>query len=206
MSKATGHPSTRSLNGPAAANVLAMNLTDNFLIAMPSLEDPNFHGTVTYICAHSEDGAMGIVINRPLKIKLGEIFAQLGIEVLDETTRDAAVLHGGPVQTERGFVIHQPSGTWDSVMQVSDTIAVATSHDILHSIAQGKGPGKAVVALGYAGWGAGQLEREVLDNAWLSAPADSNIIFDVAAEHRWEQATRMLGVDPARLMGEAGHG
>ncbi|MFT5174283.1 MAG: putative transcriptional regulator [Gammaproteobacteria bacterium] len=183
-----------------------MNLTDNFLIAMPSLQDPNFHGTVTYMCAHNEDGAMGIVINRPLKIKLGEVFAQLHIDVLDDAARHAAVLQGGPVQTERGFVIHQPGGSWDSVMQVSDAIAIATSHDILHSIAQGNGPLRAVIALGYAGWGAGQLEREVLDNAWLSTPADSTIIFDVAAEHRWEQATRMLGVDPARLMGEAGHG
>jgi putative transcriptional regulator len=182
-----------------------MNLTDNFLIAMPSLEDPNFQGTVTYMCAHNEDGAMGIVINRPLEIKFGEVLAQLSIDVTDETTHDGAVLHGGPVQTERGFVIHQPSGTWGSVLQVSDTIAIATSHDILHAIAQGKGPERSVVALGYAGWGAGQLEREVLDNAWLNTPADSSIIFDVAAEHRWEQATRMLGVDPSQLVGEAGH-
>jgi putative transcriptional regulator len=183
-----------------------MDLTDNFLIAMPSLEDPNFHGTVTYLCAHNEDGAMGIVINRPLAIRLGEVLAHLKIEVRDDEVREAPVLQGGPVQTERGFVIHEPCGTWDSVLKISDAIAVATSHDILHSLAKGDGPNRAVVALGYAGWGAGQLEREVLDNAWLSAPADSNIIFDVAATDRWSAATRALGVDPQRLVGEAGHG
>jgi len=182
-----------------------MNLTDNFLIAMPSLADPNFHGTVTYVCAHNEDGAMGIVINRSLEIELGEVLAHLGIEVQNGDMRRAPVLQGGPVQTERGFVIHEPCGTWDSVLQISDAIAIATSHDILHSMAAGKGPNRAVVALGYAGWGAGQLEREVLDNAWLTTQADSSIIFDVALDERWEQAARMLGVDPSRLMGEAGH-
>ena len=188
-----------------------MDLTGHFLIAMPSLEDPNFQGTVTYLCAHNEDGAMGIVINRPLEIRLGEVLAHLNIEVQNDEISQAPVLQGGPVQTERGFVIHEPgahepSATWDSVLKVSDAIAVATSHDILHSIAGGHGPNRAVVALGYAGWGAGQLEREVLENAWLSAPADSSIIFDVAVEDRWRQATRTLGVDPQRLSGEAGHG
>ncbi|MFT5445808.1 MAG: putative transcriptional regulator [Gammaproteobacteria bacterium] len=183
-----------------------MNLTDHFLIAMPSLEDPNFHGTVTYLCAHNDGGAMGIVINRPLDISLGEVLTHLKIEVQDDSVGDSPVLQGGPVQTERGFVVHEPCGSWDSVLQVSDRIAVATSHDILRSMAQGNGPERAVVALGYAGWGAGQLEREVLDNAWLSAPAISNIIFDTDAEDRWRQATRTLGVDPQRLVGEAGHG
>lgn len=183
-----------------------MNLTDHFLIAMPSLEDPNFHGTVTYLCAHNDDGAMGIVINRPLDISLGEVLTHLKIEVQDDAVANSPVLQGGPVQTERGFVIHEPCGSWDSVLQVSDAIAVATSHDILRSMAQGNGPKRAVVALGYAGWGAGQLEREVLDNAWLSAPAENNIIFDTDAEDRWSQATRTLGVDPQRLVGEAGHG
>ena len=182
-----------------------MNLTDNFLIAMPSLADPNFHGTVTYLCAHNEDGAMGIVINRPLELTLGEVLAHLNIETQHDKVRDAPVLQGGPVQSERGFVIHQPCGTWDSVLQVSDAIAIATSHDILRSLANGDGPERAVVALGYAGWGAGQLEREVLDNAWLSVPADSAIIFDVAPDERWSQATRTLGIDPQRLVGEAGH-
>lgn len=183
-----------------------MNLTDQFLIAMPSLEDPNFHGTVTYLCAHNEDGAMGIVINRPLAITLGEVLAHLNIDVVDDEVRSAPVMQGGPVQTERGFVIHEPPGDWESTLRVSDAIGIATSNDILKSMAQGEGPQRAIVALGYAGWGAGQLESEVLNNAWLSTPADSSIIFDVAPEQRWETATRMLGVDPQRLMGEAGHG
>ena len=183
-----------------------MNLTDHFLIAMPSLEDPNFHGTVTYLCAHNDDGAMGIVINRPLEISLGDVLTHLNIDVQDDAVAGSAVLQGGPVQTERGFVVHEPCGEWDSVLQVSEGIAVATSHDILRSMAKGDGPERAVVALGYAGWGAGQLEREVIDNAWLSAPAETNIIFDTDAEDRWSQAARTLGIDPQALVGEAGHG
>ncbi len=183
-----------------------MNLTDQFLIAMPSLADPNFHGTVTYMCAHNEDGAMGIVINRPLEIRLGEVLSHLDIDTATEAIGRMPVLQGGPVQRERGFVIHEPAGEWDSVLKVGDTIGVATSRDILAAVARGEGPTRIMVALGYAGWGAVQLEREVLENAWLSGPADSSIIFDVPYEDRWDHATRMLGVDPARLMGGAGHG
>lgn len=182
-----------------------MNLTDQFLIAMPSLADPNFHGTVTYMCAHSEEGAMGIVINRPLDIPLGEMLEHLKIEVADASVARQPVLHGGPVQRERGFVIHEPAGEWDSVLKVGKHIGIATSRDILDAVARGEGPARVVVALGYAGWGAGQLEREVLDNAWLSGPADSSIIFDLPYEDRWASATRMLGVDPDRLVGGAGH-
>lgn len=182
-----------------------MNLTDQFLIAMPSLADPNFHGTVTYMCAHSEEGAMGIVINRPLDIPLGEMLEHLKIEVADASVARRPVLHGGPVQRERGFVIHEPAGEWDSVLKVGERIGIATSRDILDAVARGEGPARVVVALGYAGWGAGQLEREVLDNAWLSGPADSGIIFDLPYEDRWASATRMLGVDPDRLVGGAGH-
>jgi len=182
-----------------------MNLTDHFLIAMPSLADPNFHGTVTYICAHSEEGAMGIVINRPLDIPLGEMLDHLEIAVADASLARRLVLHGGPVQRERGFVIHEPAGEWDSVLKVNERIGIATSRDILDAVARGEGPARVVVALGYAGWGAGQLEREVLDNAWLSGPADSSIIFDLPYEERWASATRMLGVDPDRLVGGAGH-
>jgi putative transcriptional regulator len=182
-----------------------MNLTNQFLIAMPSLEDPNFHGTVTYICAHNDEGAMGIVINRPLEIQLGELLQHLKIDVQDEDVNNAPVLQGGPVQTERGFVIHEPCGEWDSVMQTGESIGVATSHDILTAMATGNGPERAIVALGYAGWGAGQLEHEVLENAWLSAPVDSSIIFETSSEERWNAATRTLGVDPQHLVGQAGH-
>lgn len=182
-----------------------MNLTHHFLIAMPSLVDPNFHRTVTYMCAHNSEGAMGIVINRPLELSLGEVLGHMELESSDPDTNRMPVLQGGPVQRERGFVIHVPAGEWDAVLPVGDGIAVATSRDILAAIARGKGPERAVIALGYAGWGAGQLEREVAENAWLSGPADPGIIFDVPYEKRWESAARLLGVDIDRLSGEAGH-
>ena len=151
---------------------------------------------------------MGIVINRPLDLKLGKVLDDMEI---DSGSAPAAidhipVLEGGPVQRERGFVIHEPTGQWESTLRVGDILGVATSRDILKSIASGQGPERALIALGYAGWAAGQLEREVLDNAWLSGPADSSIIFDVPYEERWASATRLLGVDPSQLVGDAGHG
>ena len=182
-----------------------MNLTHQFLIAMPALADPNFHRTVTYLCHHDDEGAMGIVINRPLELSLGEVLGHMKIESSDPGINQIPVLQGGPVQTERGFVIHHPTGEWDSVLEVNDQIGVATSRDILSAIARGEGPSQAVVALGYAGWGAGQLERELADNAWLSAPVDNSIIFDKPYEDRWASAAKLLGVDPDRLFGEAGH-
>jgi len=182
-----------------------MDLTNQFLIAMPSLQDPNFHRTVTYLCAHNDEGAMGIVINRPLDLRLGEVLNHMSIEVENDGVDQMPVLQGGPVQRERGFVIHEPLGHWDAVLAVGDRIGVATSRDILAAVAQGDGPSRAIVALGYAGWGAGQLEREVQQNAWLSGPADSSIIFDLPYEERYERAARLLGVDLDRLSGEAGH-
>ena len=182
-----------------------MNLTNQFLIAMPSLLDPNFHRTVTYLCAHNDEGAMGIVINRPLDLSLSEVLDHMSIKVDNPGVQQMKVLQGGPVQRERGFVIHQPAGEWDAVLQVGNDIAVATSRDILAAVARGEGPNRAVVALGYAGWGAGQLEREVQENAWLSGPADSSIIFDLPYDERYESAARLLGVDLDRLSGEAGH-
>ena len=182
-----------------------MDLTNQFLIAMPSLQDPNFYRTVTYLCAHNDEGAMGIVINRPLGLNLGEVLDHMSIEVKIENVNAMMVLQGGPVQRERGFVIHEPAGEWDAVLAVGNEIGVATSRDILTAVAHGHGPQRAVVALGYAGWGAGQLEREVQGNAWLSGPADSSIIFDLPYEKRYESAARLLGVDLDRLSGEAGH-
>ena len=182
-----------------------MDLTNQFLIAMPALQDPNFHRTVTYLCAHNNEGAMGIVINRPLDLNLGEVLNHMSIAVENARVNDMMVLQGGPVQRDRGFVIHEPAGEWDAVLTVGDEIGVATSRDILTAVAHGDGPTRAVVALGYAGWGAGQLEHEVLQNAWLSGPADSSIIFDLPYEKRYESAARLLGVDLDRLSGEAGH-
>lgn len=182
-----------------------MDLTNQFLIAMPSLADPNFNRTVTYMCAHNEEGAMGIVVNRPSELTLGEVFDHMSIETGDPVVHNALVMQGGPVQRERGFVLHEPPGDWDSVLKVSDDIGVATSRDILAAMAIGQGPPRSLVALGYAGWGAGQLEREVQENAWLSGPADGSVIFDTPYEERWGRAAMLLGVDVTLLTGDAGH-
>ena len=180
------------------------SLTNQFLIAMPALGDPNFHQSVTLICEHTENGALGLIINRPLDLTLDEIFAQLSIETRDASLGERHVLAGGPVQPERGFVVHHRSHEWESTLGVSETLAVTTSRDVLVSIAGGDGPDPAIVALGYAGWSAGQLEREIQDNAWLSVPADQAIIFDTPYEKRWPAAAKLLGVDLDRLSNQAG--
>ena len=182
-----------------------MDLTNQFLIAMPSLADPNFHRTVTLMCAHTEEGAMGIVINRPLDLKLTTVLDHMSIEPTCDGAAQIPVLQGGPVQRERGFVIHHPPGGWDAVFRVGDDIGISMSKDILAAVAEGRGPERVVVALGYAGWGAGQIEHELGQNAWLSGPADSSIIFDTPYEERWTSAARLLGIDPDHLSGDAGH-
>ncbi|HUO80842.1 MAG TPA: YqgE/AlgH family protein [Steroidobacteraceae bacterium] len=184
-------------------------LTNQLLVAMPSLADPNFSQTVTLICEHTDKGALGIVINRPLTMALGEVFEQLALKPSDPGLRDRPVLRGGPVQTDRGFVLHPPSPggeePWDSTLKVSSTLHVTTSRDILGSMARGAGPAQAVVALGYAGWDAGQLEEEIRSNAWLNVPVDDAIIFDTPFEQRWHAAARLLGIDFGRLSNQAGH-
>lgn len=181
------------------------NLTNQFLIAMPSLADPNFSQTVTYICAHNEDGAMGIVINRQLDIPLGEVFKQLDLEAESEEIESLPVYLGGPVQADRGFVLHNSDTEWQSSAHISNDIGIATSRDILEAIAHGKGPRESLIALGYAGWGAGQLEEEIKSNAWLSGPADLNIIFRTPCEERWNAAAKLLGVDIDTLSSDIGH-
>lgn len=182
------------------------NLTNQFLIAMPGLADPNFYHTVTYICAHNEDGAMGIVINRPLDLMLDEVLQQMDITPGNEVVvAHIPVYHGGPVQADRGFVLHQPIRKWDYSIEVCDTIGIATSRDILKAIANGEGPENSLIALGYAGWGAGQLEREIRENAWLNAPADIGIIFKTPTEKRWEAAAALAGVDLDKLSSDFGH-
>jgi putative transcriptional regulator len=175
-------------------------LTNQLLIAMPSLADPNFSQTVTLICEHSENGALGIVLNRPLDMRLGEVLEQLSLPNDDPRLAGMAILRGGPVQPDRGFVLHRPTGRdWDSTLEVSDTLHVTTSRDILDSMARGHGPEEASMALGYAGWDAGQLEEEVRQNSWLTAPCDESIVFTLPFEQRWSAAARLLGVDLARL-------
>lgn len=180
-------------------------LTGQLLIAMPSMLDPNFRETVTYICEHSDQGALGLVINRPLDIQLGKIFDQLAMTNADPEVASMPILCGGPVQTERGFVIHESDDEWQTSASIANSIHVTTSQDILSSMAAGTGPKRAVVALGYAGWGAGQLEHEISENAWLSAPANSQILFDTPFEDRWKEAAGLLGIDLAMLSTDAGH-
>jgi putative transcriptional regulator len=180
-------------------------LTNQFLIAMPGMDDPNFAQTVTLVCDHGEQGALGIVINRPLGMHLGDVFAQLGLDASQSRVSGQPVLHGGPVQTDRGFVLHSPGPRWESTLEISDRLHVTTSRDILDALAGGGGPERAVIALGYAGWEAGQLEDEVAQNAWLTAPADESLLFDVPAEDRWQAAGRLLGINLLHLSSDAGH-
>ncbi|BAP54947.1 putative transcriptional regulator [Thioploca ingrica] len=182
------------------------NLTNHFLIAMPNLWDPHFFHTVTYVCVHNDEGAMGIVINRPLNVDLGDVLEHMDIEATDPFANRLPVFEGGPVQRERGFVIHQPAGRWDAMLTISEDLGITTSRDILNAIADGRGPKKVLIALGYAGWGAGQLEQEMAENAWLSTPADNHIIFNIPPEQRWQAAASRLGVDLTLLSSEAGHG
>ncbi|HQR24398.1 MAG TPA: YqgE/AlgH family protein [Steroidobacteraceae bacterium] len=183
----------------------ASYLTNQFLIAMPGMDDPNFAQTVTLVCDHSERGALGIVINRPLNMDLGDVFAQLGLDASQSRVTSQHVLQGGPVQTDRGFVLHSPGPGWESTLPVSDRLHLTTSRDILDALAGGGGPDRAVIALGYAGWDAGQLEDEVARNAWLTAPADETLLFDVPAEERWQAAGRLLGINLLHLSSQAGH-
>lgn len=180
-------------------------LKNQLLIAMPSLEDPNFSRTVTYICEHSEQGAMGIVLNRPTELSLADVLKHMEIEGDLGEAGEQKVYLGGPVEEERGFVLHTHTEPWASTLAINEDISVTTSRDILEAMACGKGPSHALVALGYAGWGAGQLERELQDNAWLSGPADQSILFDLPPDQRWEAAARLLGVDVNLLSSEAGH-
>ncbi len=182
-----------------------VSLTNHFLIAMPQLEDPNFFHSVTYICQHSDEGAMGIIINQPLEMNLEEILAQLEIGNDDQTLGAQPVYFGGPVQQDRGFILHRPRRNWEGTLFVSDDIALTTSSDILKDIAQHRGPRQSLVALGYAGWGEGQLEQEMAQNAWLSVPASADIIFDTPVERRWHAATALLGIDVDQLSEDIGH-
>lgn len=182
-----------------------IDLTDQFLIAMPGLLDPSFFQTVTYVFSHNEQGAMGIVINRPMNMDLAEIFAQMDLSTDDPDISSIAVFEGGPVKADRGFVIHEPDTRWQSSIQVSDSIEVTTSRDILEAISNGKGPGKTFIALGYAGWDAGQLEQEMMENCWLNTPSDADIIFNTPAEYRWEFAASLLGIDMQNLSSQIGH-
>lgn len=180
------------------------SLTDHFLIAMPAMGDPNFNETVTFIFEHTEQNAMGIVINRPTDLTTRNVFSQLEIEINDAQLAKQAVLHGGPVRTEWGFVLHR-DGEYKSTIKTPAGIHISTSQDILAAMAGGEGPDPVILALGCAGWGPGQLEDEIAGNTWLSVPVNPDVIFDTPFEQRWAAAAGLLGVDITSLSSYAGH-
>ncbi|SEP75548.1 putative transcriptional regulator [Ectothiorhodospira magna] len=180
------------------------NFTDQFLIAMPTLADPNFFHAVTYLCEHTEEGAMGIVINHPTDLTLEVVLEHMGITAKVPAHR-IPVYNGGPVQPDRGFILHPAGQRWTSTMRVSDRIAVTTSRDILEAMAEGAGPPSYLIALGYAGWGPGQLEQEIGDNVWLTCPAAADVLFQEPPDKRWQAAAGQLGVDLSLMSGQAGH-
>ena len=182
-----------------------VNLTNQFLIAMPNMADPYFSKSLTYICEHNEQGALGIVINRPIDLTLSTLLDQIDISLTHAEIGDMPVHFGGPVQMDRGFVLHRPLGDWQSTLQVNDEMGLTTSKDILQAVADGTGPSQFFLTLGYAGWSPGQLEHELSLNAWLSVAADTSLIFDMPIEARFEAAMHLLGIDAINLSEDVGH-
>ena len=187
-----------------------INLTGHFLIAMPNLTDPYFAKSVTFICTHNQDGAMGVVINRPTDMTYEVLFEKIKVNLENKTIANKPVLYGGPVQPERGFVLHQPAGEWDSTIAILDKIALTTSKDILDAVALGNGPEKLLLTLGYAGWTSDQLEHEMAQNSWLSVKPDdvdtlNKVLFETPHDEQFNAAMALLGFDPAMLSDVAGH-
>jgi putative transcriptional regulator len=183
-------------------------LSNQFLIAMPNLSDTDFSHTVSYLCQHNEEGALAIVINRTTGLTLGSVLKQMGIDTPSEQVKKQPVFAGGPVQLERGFIIHSndTSNTWESSIPISDVTSLTSSRDILEAIAENDGPEKYLVALGYAGWGAGQLEQEMINNAWLNTPFEDTILYNTQISQRWSAAASQIGIDISQLTTPAGHG
>jgi len=180
-------------------------LRDHFLLAMPGIDSGIFSGSIAYICEHGEAGAMGIVLNQRLDLNLHEIFEHLEITTA-RSFKDEPVLAGGPVQVDHGFVLHPPGEEdWDATLRVTEDTHLTTSQDVLKAIATGAGPKAFVIALGYAGWSAGQLEEEIAGNSWLTLPANPQVLFDTPVERRVSAAASVLGIDMNLLSSEAGH-
>ncbi|MEY4564502.1 MAG: hypothetical protein RLZZ618_3779 [Pseudomonadota bacterium] len=190
----------------------AINLTNQFLIAMPGMQDESFAGTVIYLCEHTEKGALGLVINKPIDIKLKSLFEKVDLTLDREDLAETPVYFGGPVQTERGFVLHErlggeagEGGHYNSSLQIPGGLEMTTSKDVLEALSHGAGPKKILVTLGYSGWSAGQLEEELGRNGWINVNAEPGIIFDTPVEQRYDRALSLLGIDPRMLSQEAGH-
>jgi putative transcriptional regulator len=181
------------------------NFTNHFLIAMPGMTDPHFAHALTYICEHNDDGALGLVVNKPTDMTLSALLEQLDVPVSNRDLADAPVHFGGPVQVDRGFVLHRPLGNWQSTLAVGDDLGLTTSKDVLEAVGRGEGPREVFVSLGYAGWAAGQLEQEIAQNAWLTVEADADLVFGTPPEQRLQAAMDFLGIDFSRLSDDVGH-
>jgi putative transcriptional regulator len=180
-------------------------LTGQLLLAMPQMADPRFARSVIYVCAHTADGAMGLVVNREIEsVSFPDLLKQLEIEPTG-VSRPIRVMFGGPVETGRGFVLHSSDYVQDSTLLVGDEVGLTATTEILRDIARGDGPRRSLLALGYAGWGPGQLDSEIQDNGWLVAPADETLVFGPDLESKWHRALEKLGINSALLSGQAGH-
>jgi putative transcriptional regulator len=187
----------------------AFNLSNQFLIAMPGMLDDSFAGSVVYLCEHSDKGALGLVINKPIDINLKNLFDKVELNLESEELAVQPVFYGGPVQTERGFVLHEKRGddaeAYSSTLSVPGGLDMTTSKDVLEALCKGTGPKRILITLGYSGWSAGQLEDELGRNGWLTVDADPAVIFDTPIEQRYERALSLLGFDPHMLSQDAGH-
>ena len=192
-----------------ASGASRINLTNQFLIAMPGMADPTFAGSVVYLCEHTEKGALGLVINKPVDIKLKNLFEKVELSLNRDDIADSPVYFGGPVQTERGFVLHEQidddGSRFNSSLRIPGGLEMTTSKDVLEALSSGTGPTKILVTLGYSGWGAGQLEEEMGRNSWINVEAQPEIIFNTPVEQRYDKALSLLGIDPAMLSADAGH-
>lgn len=183
----------------------SVNLTDNFLIAMPALEDPYFAHALVYVCEHNENGALGIIVNRPIDMDLAGLFEKIDIKLDAQELARMPVYFGGPVQLDRGFVLHRPVGAWQSTLNVNPEVGLTSSRDVLDAVGRSGFPSEIIVTLGYAGWGAGQLEEELAQNSWLTVPAKPSILFDLPPEERLPAAMQKLGISFSQLSDVAGH-
>lgn len=196
------------LAAAGSGTATTLNLANHFLIAMPSMQDPIFGGTVVYVCEHNENGVLGVVINKPTDMTMEVLFERIDLEPSSDLARtivDEPIMFGGPVQDDRGFVLHTPGAHYSSSLTVTEDVAFTTSIDVLEAVAHGTGPQRMLVSIGYAGWSPGQLEDEISRNGWLTVGADSRILFEVPVEERYFAAMKLLGFDPLMLAAEAGH-
>lgn len=200
LCRRAGGPYNRSMIPESASS-----LANHFLIAMPEMADANFGGTVVFVAEHGPKGALGLVINRPTDLDLGTLFERIELDLSASERAREPVYYGGPVQRDRGFVLHRPVGDWNSTVTVTDEIGLTSSKDVLEAVAQGRGPEALLVTLGYSGWGPGQLEDEIAKNAWLTVPATPGLIFETPVDERFLGAFQLLGIDPTFLAPSAGH-